>query len=74
MGYCFGWSGPGFLGGISWLSPLLFWGLLITSVVFLFKGFKQDDSQEALDILEKEYAKGKISKEEFQERKQELKK
>ena len=73
MGYCFSWSGPGFLGGFSWLSPLLFWGLLITSVVFLFKGFKQDDSQEALDILEKEYARGKISQEEFRERKQDLK-
>lgn len=69
----YGW-GMGFGGG---LFMILFWVLVILGVVFLIKliagGFKNERREDtALDILKKRYAKGEISKEEFEERKKEL--
>jgi putative membrane protein len=72
VGYCYGWTGAGLLGGFGWIIPLLFWGLLIITVIFLFKSFRKDGNQEALDILNEEYALGRISREDFLERKKDL--
>ncbi len=67
-----GWSGW-LLGG---LMMLLFWGGIIALVFFAIRAFsgsgsrtvsKQTNSGEsALDILKKRYARGEISKEEYE--------
>lgn len=75
MGYCYGLSGYGsnFLGGYWWLMPLLFWGLIITGIVFLVRANRKKGSYQALDTLKHEYARGRISREDFLERKKDLK-
>jgi len=62
--------GMGFGGGIF---MVLFWGLIILGVVYLVKillgsGPKEDKPREtARGVLEKRFARGEISKEEFEE-------
>ena len=69
-----GW-GMGFGGG---LFMILFWMFAIVGIVYLVKlvivGTKEEDkSDTALEILKKRYAKGEISKEEFEEKKKRIK-
>ncbi len=68
-----GW-GIGFGGGIF---MILFWILIIVGIVYIVKiiagGTKSEEKREsALDILKKRYARGEISKEEFEEKKKDL--
>lgn len=74
MGYCYGLTGYGsnLLGGYWWIMPLLFWGLIITGIVFIFRPLRRKGSYHALDTLKKEYALGRISREEFLTRKKDL--
>ena len=72
MHWDYGW-GMGF--GLGWFSMIIFWVLLILGIVYLVKiiagspkkGDKEGTDKEgtAIDILKKRYAKGEISKEEF---------
>ncbi|HBT50615.1 MAG TPA: hypothetical protein DEA49_00650 [Petrotoga sp.] len=75
MGYCYLWGayGQSILGGYWWIIPLLFWGLLVTVIVLLFKANQKRSSYHALDILKQEYALGRISREEYLTRKKDLK-
>jgi len=75
-----GW-GPGFGGGwgLGWIFPLVFWGAIITGIVFLVraasqgKGGSQSQAGEtALDILKRRYARGEITREEFEAMKRDL--
>ncbi|PIV40108.1 MAG: electron transporter RnfE [Nitrospirae bacterium CG02_land_8_20_14_3_00_44_33] len=69
----YGW---GMGSGLGWLFMVLFWILIILGIVYLVKliagGEKRTTGETALDILKKRYAKGEISKEEFEEKKKDL--
>lgn len=58
--------------GLGFIFPLLFWGLLIYGVVLLFRHNGFADGSRALDILKERYAKGELTKEEFEAMKKDL--
>lgn len=82
-----GWGmGPGMMGGwgMGWFGMifmLVFWVLVIVGLVFLIKWLIQTTSSgktvghtgsKAIDILKERYARGEISKEEFETMKKDL--
>jgi len=75
MHWDYGW-GMGF--GLGWISMVVFWILLILGIVYLVKmiagGTKKGETTESsLEILKKRYAKGEISKDEFERIRADLK-
>lgn len=74
MGYCFGLGnyGAGFLGGFGWLIPILFLGLIIFGFYYITRSNKNGNNYNALEILNHEYAKGNVSRDEYLERKKDL--
>jgi putative membrane protein len=74
MHWDYGW-GMGF--GFGWIAMIIFWALLILGIVYLVKmiagSSKKEDKQDtAIGILKMRYAKGEISKEEFEKIKDDL--
>lgn len=83
MGNYFG-GGYGYMGGFGFLSMFIFWGLIIWLIVVVMKktsgdhghqgmccgGSKKGDSAETL--LRERYAKGEITKEQFEQMKKDL--
>ncbi len=74
MHWDYGW-GIGL--GLGWITMIIFWVLLILGIVYLVKliarGSKKAEKEEAaFDILKKRYARGEISKEEFEKIKDDL--
>ena len=69
--------GYGMMSGGYWILGLIFWILVIIGLVLLIKylwegsGAKRGE-ESALEILKKKYARGDISKEEFEEKKKDL--
>ncbi len=71
MGWGWGWAGGGLFG----LLHILWWVLVIVAVVALVRwlfGGSRGEEDRALSILRERYAKGEISKEEFEARKRDL--
>lgn len=66
-GYGYGY-GMMILEGIFWILVII--GLVLLIKYFLEGGAKKEES--ALEILKKKYARGEISKEEFEEKKKDL--
>lgn len=70
------WGDYGWGMGFGWLFMIIFWILIILGIVYLVKliisAEKRTTGETALDILNKRYAKGEISKEEFEEKKKAL--
>ena len=69
-----GYGGYGYgMGAFGWIFVLVFWGLIIFGVVLLARwlwdrgqsGGRGGSSETALDILKRRYARGEISKEEY---------
>ena len=74
MHWDYGW-GTGF--GFGGIFMILFWVLVILGIAYLVKAIagsarKGDKEESALDILKKRYAKGEISKEEFEKMRNDL--
>ncbi len=68
--------GYGMMGGGYWILGLIFWILVIIGLVllikYLWRGGAKREEESALEILKKKYARGEISKEEFEEKKKDL--
>lgn len=68
--------------GFGWVVPILFWVLIIWLIIVLVQHFSSERNGRsyremekrdlALDILRERYAKGEVSKEEFEARKNDL--
>lgn len=87
-GYGRGWGmmGPWMMGGwgfplVGGIGMLLFWALIIAGVVWLVQslargagqpGTNAPTNESLLDILKRRYAKGEITKEQFEEMKRDL--
>jgi len=61
--------------GIGALHMLVFWGLVILALVALFRwgGDGPGDESRSVDILKTRYAKGELTREQFEQMKRELK-
>ena len=73
-----GWGVMGWLGAVM---MLIFWIVIIAAVVILVRWLVSADrlqtggagrTESALDILKKRYARGEISKEEFEEKRKDI--
>lgn len=69
--------GTGFVFG--WFFMVIFWILVILGIIYLIKvvagGGKRVEKEETpIDILKKRYAKGELTKEEFEKMKDDLSK
>jgi len=62
------------MGGFGWIFMILFWGAIIYIIVSFMKkaNSNEKESESAEEILKKRYARGEISKEEFERMKKEM--
>ena len=71
-----GMMGWGVMGGFMGIGMIIFWGLIIWGIVALVRGGApgcgSGQSDSALEVLKRRYARGEISKEEFEEKKRDL--
>ena len=73
-----GWQGTGVVGAIfAGIGMLLFWALVILGIVWLVKAISRSGShpiehESPLDIARKRYARGEITKEQFEQIKRDL--
>jgi putative membrane protein len=69
-----GYYGMG--GGFMWLFPLIGLGIFLYVIYMIFNktntGNNATNSESALEVLKKRYARGEISKSEFEEMKKDL--
>lgn len=74
-----GWGWPGGAGmGLGWLFMILFWVLVIAAIAAAVTWLIRADSrpgtagESALDILQQRYARGKIGREEYEQKRADL--
>jgi putative membrane protein len=65
------WGNYGWGMGSGWILMILFWALVILGIVYVVQAIsrravRSGPEETPLDILKKRYAKGEISKEEFE--------
>jgi len=71
------WGDYGWGMGFGWIVMLVFWVIVIAGIIIIIKGLvsgtgQPGKSETALDILKKRYAKGEITKEDFDRMKKDL--
>ena len=71
------WGNYGWGMGFGWIFMILFWAVVILGIVYIVQAISRRTRQSGpdetpLDILKKRYAKGEISKEEFERMKDDL--
>ena len=83
MGYYYNY-GPGYMFGFGWLFMIVFWLLVIWGIIALIRGLSHEghhfhhdhhigkDKDNAISILSERYAKGEISKQEYEEKKNDI--
>lgn len=61
---------------LGWIMMIIFWGFLILGIIFIIKKITfssgPDKQDTPLDIVKKRYARGEISKEDYERLKQDL--
>ncbi len=67
-----GFGNYGFGMGFGWIFMILFWVIIILIVVALVKKVGSGEKETAEEILKKRYARGEISKEEFERLKEDI--
>ena len=72
------WGDYGMGFGFGWIFMFLFWALVIIGIIYLVKMLssgagRPEHKETAEDILKKRFARGEISKEEFEKAMQVLK-
>lgn len=73
--YNYGFGG---MFGFGWIFMVLFWGLVIWGIITLIRGASSGDNATRKDedrseaILNERYAKGEISKQEYEEKKKDI--
>ena len=87
QGYGYGYGPGGMMGGYGWgggsgfgiIGMLLWWVLIVLGIVLLAKwlfgggpGGGRTSGDRALEILKERYARGEIDKQEFEEKKRDL--
>ena len=84
QGYGYGMMNPGMMGGFGWggfmgIGMLVFWGLVIWGIVALARGVSSSgntghplQTDSALEVLKRRYARGEITREEFENIKKDL--
>ncbi len=81
QGNGYGMMGPGMMGGFAGgpIFMILFWGLVIWGVIALVQGAASprdgggsNQTGSALEILKRRYARGEITKQEYEERRKDL--
>jgi putative membrane protein len=73
-------NGWGVMSPVMWIFMILFWGLVIFGLIYFFRWIvaqgKSDGGKETspkpLEILKARYARGEISKEQFEQMKKDL--
>jgi putative membrane protein len=73
------WGDYGTGMGLGWLFMIIFWGFVVLGVVYLVTliakgGEKKSHEDSALEVLKKRYARGELSREEFEKMKDDLRK
>ena len=70
------WGYHGWVIGLGWFFMIILWVLVILGVVYLFRALvdteKKGSEETAVDILKKRYAKGEITREEFERIREDL--
>lgn len=78
MGYYGYGTGWGYMGVWGWFFMVVFWVLIIIGIVALVRGASGNGERHhrgensALDILKERYAKGEMTRKEFEEKKKDL--
>jgi putative membrane protein len=71
------WGNYGWGMGFGWIFIVLFWALVIFGIVYIVqailrRGGRSGPEETPIDVLKKRYAKGEITKEEFERRKDDI--